>query len=64
MADITAGGFPDHVAVDIRRLRKLAALIFAFGLLASVAASDRMDRRECRPFTFGVSAFGSCDWLG
>ncbi len=46
-------------------LRALVLLLF-LGLVsfAQVKQDQREhDQRECRPFAFGVSAFGSCDYL-
>jgi hypothetical protein len=37
--------------------------MLALGLLSLAAASDRTERNECGPFTFGKSAFGGCDWF-
>jgi hypothetical protein len=43
--------------------RTLAVLVL-LGILSFTAVSDQSNaRRECGPFTMGVSPVGGCDWV-
>jgi hypothetical protein len=47
------------------RIKRLAALLALAFVVATVAAKIiEPSPEQCRQFTIGVSAIGSCDWIG
>jgi hypothetical protein len=63
MADIVA----DDVVADrarVARAWRTLAVLALLGILSVAAVSDQTgERRECGPFTVGVSPAGGCDWV-
>jgi hypothetical protein len=50
---------------DINPKAILVAILFVIGLMTFAAVHSLRSTPElCKPFTIGVSAIGSCDWIG
>lgn len=50
---------------NIARARRILVFLIFLGLISFAAVqSNRLDYRECGPFTIGQSAIGGCDWIG
>ena len=65
MVDIPADDVPaDRERVKVAKAWRSLAVLLLLGILSFAAVSDQSDeRRECGPFTLGVSPLGACDWL-
>jgi hypothetical protein len=65
MVDIPADGVStDRARARIAKAWRTLAVLMLFGILSFAGVSDQSDeRRECGPFTIGVSPLSGCDWL-
>ena len=64
MVDITTDGISGRSQADVRGIRRFLLLLIVMGFVSLAVVADGTEQEQCKPFTFGVSAFGSCDWLG
>ena len=64
MVDITVEGIAARPQLDVRRAKRFLLLLIAMGFVSLVAVADSSEQAVCKPFTFGVSALGSCDPFG
>jgi hypothetical protein len=61
---VTAAALPRSANLTPQQTLLASRLLLLVFLGLVSFAGVKQDQRECRPFTFGVSAFGSCDYLG
>jgi hypothetical protein len=65
MVDIAADDVaPDRARLNLARSWRALTVLLLLSILSFAAVSDQTgERRECGPFTIGVSPVGGCDWL-